>query len=274
VPLYFAGSLSISRGRAKLCFVIVKWLIGGLEELGRFVLYWGITLRGIVRRPFRYWLILEQLESMGVKSVPIIALSSMAIGMIFALQMVSLLQPFQAEVITGMAVAVSMARELAPVITTLMLIAKNGSAMSAEIGTMKVTEQIDAMETMSVDPVHYLAVPRIIAAVIVFPVLTLLANVIGVVGSYVIGVLVMQVEGAAYLDQLFTGLLPIDVISGLIKAAVMGYIVALICTYQGFKTENGAQGVGNSSTTAVVTSSVAILVADYIMAALMMEWWF
>jgi len=253
---------------------IVQWVTRGLEELGRFVLYWVGTLRSTVRRPFRYWLILEQLESMGVKSVPIIALSSLAIGMIFALQMVSLLQPFQAEVITGMAVAISMARELAPVVTTLMLIAKNGSAMSAEIGTMNVTEQIDAMETMSVDPVHYLAVPRIIAAVIVFPVLTLLANVIGVVGSYIIGVWVMQVESAAYLDQLFTGLLPIDIISGLIKAAVMGYIVALICTYHGFKAENGAHGVGNSSTTAVVSSSVAILVADYIMAALMMEWWF
>jgi len=238
------------------------------------VLYWGGTVRGLVRRPFRYWLIIEQIEHMGVKSVPIIALSSMAIGMIFALQMIALLRPFQAEVITGMAVAVSMARELAPVITTLMLIAKNGSAMSAEIGTMNVTEQIDAMETMSVDPVHYLAVPRIIAAVIVFPVLTLLANVIGVVGSYIIGVYVMNVESAAYLDQMFTGLTPIDVISGLIKAAVMGYIVALICTYMGFKAEGGAQGVGNTSTTAVVTSSVAILIADYVMASLMMGWYF
>ncbi len=238
------------------------------------MLYWGGTVRGLVRRPFRYWLIIEQIEHMGVKSVPIIALSSMAIGMIFALQMIALLRPFQAEVITGMAVAVSMARELAPVITTLMLIAKNGSAMSAEIGTMNVTEQIDAMETMSVDPVHYLAVPRIIAAVIVFPVLTLLANVIGVVGSYIIGVYVMNVESAAYLDQMFTGLTPIDVISGLIKAAVMGYIVALICTYMGFKAEGGAQGVGNTSTTAVVTSSVAILIADYVMASLMMGWYF
>ncbi len=254
--------------------MIVKWAVGVLEELGRFVLYWGGTVRGLVRRPFRYWLIIEQIEHMGVKSVPIIALSSMAIGMIFALQMIALLRPFQAEVITGMAVAVSMARELAPVITTLMLIAKNGSAMSAEIGTMNVTEQIDAMETMSVDPVHYLAVPRIIAAVIVFPVLTLLANVIGVVGSYIIGVYVMNVESAAYLDQMFTGLTPIDVISGLIKAAVMGYIVALICTYMGFKAEGGAQGVGNTSTTAVVTSSVAILIADYVMASLMMGWYF
>jgi phospholipid/cholesterol/gamma-HCH transport system permease protein len=228
------------------------------------------TWRLSFKKPFRFHLLLDQMEQIGVASVPIIALSSLAIGMIFALQMVSLLQPFRAEIMTGMAVAKANARELAPVITALMLIGKNGSSMAAEIGTMKVTEQIDAMETMSVNPIHYLVVPRIFAAVVMFPMLTLLANVIGVFGAYLISVVAMGVEEATYLHRMFQGLRPVDITSGLIKAGVMGYIVTVICTYFGFNADNGAKGVGDSSTQAVVTASVAILVADYIMASIMM----
>ena len=242
-----------------------------LERIGSFTIFLAQTVRFLFKRPIRPRLYFEQMEHIGVHSVPIITLSSLAIGMIFALQMVSLLQPFRAEIATGSAVAITMAREFAPVITTLMLIAKNGSAMAAEIGTMKVTEQIDAMETMSVDPIHYLVVPRVVASIIMFPMLTMLANIVGVVGAYVISVGVYDLEGATYLSQMFRDLKPHDVTSGLIKAAVMGAIVSTICTYHGLHSGSGAKGVGESSTNAVVASSVAILIADYVMAMIMMQ---
>ena len=191
--------------------------------------------------------------------------------MIFALQITMLMAQFQAEAMVGAAVGLTLARELAPVITTLMLIAKNGSAMTAEIGTMKVTEQIDAMATMSVDPVHYLVVPRTVASVVVFPILTAMANVVGIIGSFVVAVMMMDVDRGAFFDQLFWFVNPVDVYSGLIKAAVMGFMMAVICSYFGFYSARGAKGVGEAATKAVVTSSVGILVADYVMADLMLK---
>ncbi len=242
-----------------------------LEGLGLFFVFLARVFSSTFRRPFRWRLYVEQIERIGVRSIPIIALSSAAIGMIFALQITMLMAQFQAEAMVGAAVGLTLARELAPVITTLMLIAKNGSAMTAEIGTMKVTEQIDAMATMSVDPVHYLVVPRMVASVIVFPILTAMANVVGLIGSYVVAVLMMNVDPGAFLDQLYWFVNPQDVYSGLIKAAVMGFMMAVICSYFGFYSERGAKGVGEAATRAVVTSSVGILVADYIMADLMLK---
>ncbi|MFW5843813.1 MAG: MlaE family ABC transporter permease [Spirochaetota bacterium] len=250
---------------------IIMTAVKRLEETGRYTTFVGNTLRYTVRRPFRIGLVFEQMERIGVDSVPIIALSSLAIGMIFSLQMIDLLQPFRAEIATGSAVAVTLARELAPVITTLMLIAKSGSAMAAELGTMQVTEQIDALQTMTVNPVDYLVVPRVWASVFMFPALTLLANVVGVIGSYVVATGVYELQGPVYIDRMFADLRPVDIAAGLIKAAVMGFIVATICTYDGLKSSGGAKGVGESSTRAVVTASVSILVADYILASLLMK---
>ena len=136
------------------------------EMVGLFAVFFGRLLRVSIRRPYRFRLFIEQFERIGLQSIGIIALSSLAIGMIFTLQIVLLMAAFQAEIMVGAAVGMTLARELAPVITALMLIAKNGSAMTAEIGTMRVTEQIDAMETMSVDPIHYLVVPRVAASVL------------------------------------------------------------------------------------------------------------
>tara|TARA_B100000614_G_scaffold148395_1_gene131674 strand:- start:175 stop:945 length:771 start_codon:yes stop_codon:yes gene_type:complete len=241
------------------------------EGLGRFFVFLGHVLRNIPRRPYRWRLLGEQVERIGVRSVPIIALSSMAIGMIFSLQITMLMAMFQAETIVGAAVGLTLARELAPVITTLMLIAKNGSAMTAELGTMRVTEQLDAMQTMSVDPVHYLVTPRVVASVITFPILTAMANVVGLIGSYVVAVGMLDVDPGGFFDQLYWFVEPEDVYSGLIKAAVMGFMMAVICSYYGFNSGRGAKGVGEASTRAVVTSSVGILVADYIMADLMLK---
>jgi phospholipid/cholesterol/gamma-HCH transport system permease protein len=192
--------------------------------------------------------------------------------MIFALQMAALLQPFQAEIGTGAAVAIALSRELAPVITTLMLIAKNGSAMAAELGTMRVTEQIDALESMAISAVHYLVLPKVIASILVFPVLTLLANVVGTLGAYFISINLYGIDSASYTDYMFSFLDARDVFIGLIKAAIMGLIVSSICCFFGLRTSQGAKGVGDSATRAVVASSVAILMADYFLATMMLNY--
>ncbi|MDR2019713.1 MAG: ABC transporter permease [Treponema sp.] len=251
---------------------MLQILIKRLEQIGEYFVFTGEVTRSFLRRPFRFAQYLAEMELLGVNSVVIILLSGGAIGMIFALQMVALLQPFQAEIGTGAAVAIAMSRELAPVITTLMLIAKNGSAMAAELGTMQVTEQIDALESMSVAPIHYLVLPKVAASVLVFPMLTLLANVVGSLGSYLISVFLYGIDAASYMDYMFNLLKPRDIYIGVIKAAVMGFIVSTICCFHGLRTTQGAKGVGDSATKAVVASSVAILVADYILASLMLRW--
>jgi phospholipid/cholesterol/gamma-HCH transport system permease protein len=204
--------------------------------------------------------------------VPIILLSGGAMGMIFALQMITMFRIFQAEVGVGAAVSVALSRELAPVITTLMLIAKNGSAMAAELGTMRVTEQIDALEAMSINPVHYLVLPKVTAALFTFPVLTLLANVVGILGAYIISVHLFSVDSAGYIDYMFDFLSPRDIYCGLIKSVVMGAMVTTICCFNGLRTSQGAKGVGDSATRAVVSSSISILVADYILTTLMLRY--
>ena len=241
-----------------------------LDTLGRFVVFLGEILRSIPKKPSRLKRILGEIEHLGVNSVLIILLSGGAMGMIFSLQLVTFLQPFSVEIGVGAAVAIALSRELAPVITTLMLIAKNGSAMAAELGTMKVTEQIDALESMSIDIVHYLVFPRVVASLLVFPLLTMLANIIGIIGAYVIAVFLFNVDSAGYLDYMFDFLNPRDIYFGLVKAAVMGVMTATICCFNGLRTTQGARGVGDSATRAVVISSVSILVADYLLTTLML----
>jgi phospholipid/cholesterol/gamma-HCH transport system permease protein len=249
---------------------MIRILIKKLDAIGQYFAFLGEIGRYFVRRPYRFSQYLTAIEHLGVNSVLIILLSGGAIGMIFALQMAALLQPFQAEIGTGAAVAIALSRELAPVITTLMLIAKNGSAMAAELGTMRVTEQIDALESMSISAVHYLVLPKVVASVLVFPVLTLLANVVGTLGAYFISINLYGIDSASYTDYMFGFLDARDVYIGLIKAAIMGLIVSSICCFYGLRTSQGAKGVGDSATKAVVASSVAILVADYFLATLML----
>ncbi len=245
-----------------------------IEALGKFLEFVGIVIQDTFKHPYRFYLYVEEIEHLGVNSVSIILLAGLAIGMIFALQMVSLLIPFQAEIGTGAAVAVALAQEMAPIITTLMLIAKNGSAMAAELGTMKVTEQIDALESMSIDSIQYLVVPRVVASVLVFPILTMLANIVGVLGSYIISVGLYRIDGASYVILMFNVLRTADIIVGIIKSVVMGFIVSTICCFHGLHVSQGAKGVGDGATKAVVMSSVSILVADYILASLLMPIFF
>jgi phospholipid/cholesterol/gamma-HCH transport system permease protein len=243
-----------------------------LETLGRYFVFSGEILAALFKRPFHFSRYLNEIELLRLHSVPIILLSGGAMGMIFALQMVSMLRIFQAEIGVGAAVSIALSRELAPVITTLMLIAKSGSAMAAELGTMKVTEQIDALEAMSINPVHYLVLPKVTASILVFPVLTLLANVVGILGAYIISVYLFSVDSAGYTDYMFDFLSPRDIYCGLIKSVVMGIMVTTICCFNGLRTSQGAKGVGDSATRAVVVSSISVLVADYILTTLMLRY--
>jgi phospholipid/cholesterol/gamma-HCH transport system permease protein len=242
-----------------------------LEFAGQYFAFLGTLLRCAVRRPFRINQYLLEIEHLGVSSLFIIVLSSGAMGMILSLQIISFLLDFQAEIGAGAMVAVSMGREIAPVITTLMLIAKNGSAMAAEIGTMRVTEQIDALEAMSILPEHYLVLPKVIACLLVFPALTLLANMVGSLGAYLVSISIFSIEGAGYLDYMFDFLSPRDIFMGLVKAVVMGFIVSTICCFTGLKAGQGAKGVGDSATRAVVASGVSILVADYLLTTIILR---
>jgi phospholipid/cholesterol/gamma-HCH transport system permease protein len=242
-----------------------------LETTGQYFAFLGELLRCLLKRPFRFAQYMTEIEHLGINSLFVIILSGGAMGMIFALQMVSLLQDFQAEIGTGAAVAVAMGREIAPVITALMLIAKNGSAMAAELGTMRVTEQIDSLESMSVSAVHYLVLPKVVASLLVFPVLTLLADMVGSVGAFVVSVSLYNIESAGYVDYLFDFLSPRDIFMGLIKSVVMGFIVSTICCFTGLRASQGAKGVGDSATRAVVASSVSILVADYLLTSIILR---
>jgi phospholipid/cholesterol/gamma-HCH transport system permease protein len=242
-----------------------------LETIGQYFAFLGTLLRCTVKRPFRIVQYLTEIEYLGVNSLFVIILSGGAMGMIFTLQMVSILRDFQAEIGTGAAVAVAMSREIAPIITALMLIAKNGSAMAAELGTMRVTEQIDSLESMSVSAEHYLVFPKVVASFFVFPILTLLADMVGTLGSCLVSMLLFNIDSAGYIDYLFDFLSPRDVFMGLVKSAVMGLIVATVCCFFGLRTSQGAKGVGDSATKAVVVSSVSILVADYLLTTIILR---
>jgi phospholipid/cholesterol/gamma-HCH transport system permease protein len=215
--------------------------------------------------PYRFNQIAEHTEKIGIQSIIIVSLSTFTTGMIIGLQLVNIMRLLGAQTFAGAGVAISMSREFAPVITAIVLIAKNGSSMTAEIGSMKVTEQIDAMETMAVSPLRYLVIPRIFASLIAFPALTALANVVGVFGGYVASVYVMQVNAVFYSKTMFFWVDADDIITGIVKAFVFGFLVTAICCFHGLKTKGGAKGVGESTTRAVVISTVSILIADYIM---------
>ncbi len=242
-----------------------------IEWFGQYCEFTAQSIYWSFRRPFRMKLLVEQIERIGMESIPIIFLSSLAIGMIFSLQVTDQMAIFNAEILVGAGVAMTMGRELAPVVTAMMLIAKNGSSMTAEIGTMRVTEQIDAIETMSVNPIHYLAVPRIAASLIVFPVLTAMSNVVGIMGSYIVAILIKGVSFAGYMDQLKKQIDPVDIYSGILKAVVLGFLVATISCFYGYHTRGGSKGVGEYATRSVVVASMTILVADYIMTDLMLR---
>jgi phospholipid/cholesterol/gamma-HCH transport system permease protein len=240
-----------------------------VEEMGKVAALLIQSLRWTVYPPLGLKNILKQMEAVGVNSIPVVLITALSTGMVLALQSYNGFRRFNAESLVGTVVALSMTRELGPVLTGLIVAGRAGAAMAAELGTMKVTEQIDALMTMAVNPVKYLIVPRVLAGLMMLPVLTVFADVIGVGGGYFVAVNLLDVNPVVYMRRTFDYLELDDIYGGLLKAAVFGLIIATISCYKGFSTRGGAEGVGKATTGAVVISSMLILVSDYYMTAML-----
>ncbi len=244
-------------------------VIQRIEEVGRLCLFLFETLVCSLRPPLRWRLALEQMEFVGVRSISVVLLTGTFTGMVLALQSYYGFRKFGAEGLVGTTVALSMTRELGPVLTSLMVTARAGSAMAAELGTMRVTEQIDALTVMAVDPIRYLIVPRIVAGLAMVPVLTVVSDFVGVLGGYFVGVKLLNINPGIYMDNTISYLELSDIYNGLVKAACFGLILSSIGCYKGFNASGGAQGVGRATTEAVVLASVLILINDYFLTAIM-----
>lgn len=240
-----------------------------LTEFGGFVVTFAQAVKALFTPPFRTKLIYKEMEFIGVNSSFIIILTGMFTGAVLALQSGKAFRLFNAEGVTGAVVALSLLRELGPVMTSLMVAARCGSAMAAQIGTMRVTQQIDALEVMAVDSVSYLISPRIVASFVMVPLLSVVFNVLGIVGSYMVGVGLLEINEATFFDKIDAYVKNEDLWNGITKAAVFGIVIAVVGCRKGYLTSGGAEGVGRATTQAVVISSVTILIADYFLTALM-----
>jgi phospholipid/cholesterol/gamma-HCH transport system permease protein len=243
---------------------IGRTFLGFLEVTGRLSAFAGISVSHCVRPPFYPRLIWRQIVEIGYYSLPVVGMTAIFTGMVLALQSYTGFSRFNAEGAIANVVVLSITRELAPVLAGLMVAGRIGAAMAAEIGTMSVTEQIEALSTLSTNPYKYLVAPRLIAAVLMLPCLVLVADIIGVFGGYVIAVHKLGFNPAVYLSRSWEVLEPLDVISGLTKAAFFGFLVALMGCYHGYHSRGGAQGVGQATTNAVVSASILILASNYL----------
>lgn len=215
--------------------------------------------------PFFPRLTMRQFIDIGYYSLPVVGMTALFTGMVLALQSYTGFARFNAESAIASVVVLSITRELAPVLAGLMVAGRVGASIAAEIGTMRVTEQIDALVTLSVNPFKYLIAPRVIAGTIMLPVLVLIGDIIGVFGGYIVSIYSLGFSPGSYLHQTWDILENVDVLSGLVKAAVFGFIVAVMGCYNGFNSGRGAQGVGAATTYAVVSSSILILISNYIL---------
>jgi phospholipid/cholesterol/gamma-HCH transport system permease protein len=246
-----------------------KTVLSAVEELGKIIVLFLSVLMWMARPPLKAHSIFKQMEFVGVKSIFVVVLTGCFTGMVMALQGYHGFRLFSAESMVGSAVALGMTRELGPVLTSLMVTARAGSSMAAELGTMRVTEQIDALYVMAANPVKHLIVPRVIAGVIMVPFLTIVSDFVGILGGYFVGVHLLHINAGIFVKNITKHLDMDDIFNGLIKAAVFGLILSLIGCYKGFNTRGGAEGVGRATTEAVVLSSIAILVSDYFLTAIM-----
>ncbi len=234
-----------------------------LAGTGRLALFAARALAAGLAPPYYPRLIVRQFVYMGYYSLPVVGMTALFTGMVLALQSYTASSRFNAESTVATIVVLSITRELGPVIAGLMVAGRVGAAMAAEIGTMRVTEQIDALTTLSTDPLRYLVLPRLVAGLLTLPLLVIIADIIGVFGGYLVAIYKLDFNAVSYLTQTQQYLKTNDVVSGLVKAAVFGFIVALMGCYQGYHSRGGAEGVGQATTYAVVSASILILISDY-----------
>ncbi|HEX9284655.1 MAG TPA: MlaE family lipid ABC transporter permease subunit [Nitrospirales bacterium] len=243
------------------------WIVG---EMGRMMVFLLSTIAWMLRPPFRLLQVLKQIHFIGVKSLFVILLTGAFTGMVLGLQGYYSLRKFGAEGLLGSAVALSIIRELGPVLSALMVTGRAGSAMTAEIGIMRITEQIDALDTMAVNPMQYLIAPKVLASVLVMPLLCSIFDIIGIYGGYLVGVDLLGVSSGAYTSSMESSVEWKDVYGGYLKALSFGVIVSWVCTYKGYNTTMSAEGLGTATTEAVVLSSVLILIWDYFLTSVLM----
>jgi phospholipid/cholesterol/gamma-HCH transport system permease protein len=246
---------------------ILRWL----DNVGKIIALTGRTLLWLFRPPFRLGRVLDAMDFIGVQSIFIVALTGTFSGMVIALQMSYALRTFNAEGRVGGIVAVALARELAPVFSAIMVTARAGSAIAAELGNMRVTEQIDAITTMGVSPVQYLLSPRLVAAVLMVPLLCVLYGAVGIGGGYLVAVGWLGGDPGVFLESIRTITKPNDMWMGIIKATVFGFCISAISCRHGFYASGGAKGVGQATTRAVVETCVTLLVVNYLITQLLFD---
>ena len=247
----------------KFVELVGRYIIAFTEELGSVLLLLCSTIKQVIMPPLEMKNILRQMIEVGIKSLPVVFITAIFTGMVLALQSYTGFKRFGAQSMVASVVALSMTRELGPVLTGLIVAGRAGAAMAAELGTMRVTEQIDALETLATNPVKYLIVPRFLAGLIMLPALAIVSDIIGILGGYAITVGLFGTSSTSYWKRTWDFLNIDDIYYGLIKACFFGGCIALISCYKGFYSEGGAQGVGKATTGAVVLSSMAILISDY-----------
>lgn len=248
-----------------LCQGLGRTVLSLLQRMGQLSIFVGKSVMHCFAPPFFPSQVVRQLIDIGYYSLPVVGMTALFTGMVLALQSYTGFTRFNAESAIAGVVVLSVTRELAPVLAGLMVAGRVGASIAAEIGTMRVTEQIDAMTTLSVNPFKYLIAPRVIAGTLTLPILVLIGDIIGVYGGYVIAIYRLGFSEGGYLSQTWDIMTTMDVVSGLVKAGVFGFIVAILGCYNGFNSQRGAQGVGAATTNAVVSASIMILLFNYLL---------
>ncbi|MEW6002702.1 MAG: MlaE family lipid ABC transporter permease subunit [Nitrospirota bacterium] len=246
-----------------------SWALSQLSRMGHMLIFLINALYFIIVPPFKFRLLLRQIRFFGNKSLVVILLTGSFAGMVLAFQLYHTLRKFGSEALLGPAVALSLIRELGPVLSALMVTGRAGSALTAEIGIMRITEQIDALVSMALHPMRYLIVPNIVAGIIVFPVLSSIFDLIGIYGGYFVGVKLLGISSGTYFSQMENYIDMTDIRFGFYKSLSFGVIVSWICCYKGFYAKYAAEGVSRATTEAVVLSSVLILVWDYFLSSVL-----
>jgi phospholipid/cholesterol/gamma-HCH transport system permease protein len=241
-----------------------------VQEMGRMLLFLLTTFTWLVRPPFRPFQIFKQVHFIGFKSTFVVVLTAAFTGMVLALQGYYSLRKFGSEALLGSAVALSMIRELGPVLASLMVTARAGSAMTAEIGIMRITEQIDALDTMAINPQQYLIAPKVLAGLIGVPLLVAIFDVVGIYGGYLVGVDLLGVNAGSYWSSIESAVEWKDVYGGILKSISFGLLITWVCCYKGYYTRMSAEGLGSATTEAVVLSSVLVLVWDYFLTSVLL----
>ena len=252
----------------ELLATIGRVIILFLVHVGKLATFTASAVSHIVRPPFYPRQIFKAMVEIGYFSLPVVGLTAIFSGMVVALQSYTGFARFSAEGAVATVVALTITRELGPVLAGLMVAGRVGASMAAEIGTMRVTEQIDALTTLSTNPVKYLVAPRLLAGLLMLPLLVVVADIIGIFGGYIVGVYRLGFNPANYLSRTWEFLQFNDVVSGLTKAAVFGFLITLMGCYHGYNSKGGAQGVGQATTNAVVSAAIMILIFNYVITTL------